>query len=128
MGLLGYVSKAEINRMWGSTFKVRNKAYLAKRICYVGLFMFMYGSQKCIFLILFTPIQNLAFPLFAIILNIQKFGVFLIIFENSCFITQFSSVAKHCLTVLGKKGLFLNVLHLMTLPRNLVRQLDDNYS
>ena len=63
MGLLGSVSKAEMNRMWDSTFKVLNKAYLAKRIyvCYVGLFMFMYGSQKCISLILFYTYSKFGF-------------------------------------------------------------------
>ena len=67
MGLLGSVSnehiKAEMNRMWDSTFKVLNKAYLAKRmyVCYVGLFMFMYGSQEGISLILFYPYSKFGF-------------------------------------------------------------------
>ena len=72
MGVLGSVSKAEINRMWDSTFKVLNKAYLAKRIyaCYVGLFMFMYGSQEGISLILFYPYSKLAFRPFWIFKNL----------------------------------------------------------
>ena len=63
MGLLGSVSKAELDRMWDSTFKLLNKAYLAKRIyvCYVGLFMFKYGSQKGISLILFYIYSKFGF-------------------------------------------------------------------
>ena len=46
MGLLGSVSKAEMNRMWGSTFKVLNKAYLAKRICMLRGFVYVHVWQS----------------------------------------------------------------------------------